>query len=200
MSATATHVIEQPPNRYAGHDPNVVPIRYSGNDPEYVPMRQMNNLQKDSMEQSRTLYQNGGYVFPEDLPERERPPPLAQAPWKQRVRQFYTFSLSSYSLIHTPDGKARVRHLAMLTILALRTGMSALSILSAVIKGSIAGIIIYSLLTVLSFWFTATCLAIIGDAEGDKPLLKFRIVSHYAVVDLRPGWYPDSCATLSCMY
>ena len=177
MSATMTQVIEHPPTRYAGHDPNAVPIRYSGNDPEIVPMHNVNHSGTGSFEQSRNLYQNGG-IFPDDLPERPAPPPSAQAPWKQRLRQFYTFSLSSYSLIHTPDGKARVRHLAMLTILALRTGMSALSILSAVVKGSIAGIVIYSLLTILGFWFTATCLAIIGDAEGDKPLGRLRIVCH----------------------
>lgn len=58
----------------------------------------------------------------------------------------------------------------MVTILVLRTAMYALSILSVVIKWNIAGIVIYSLLAILTFWFTATCLAIIGDAEGDKRL------------------------------
>jgi hypothetical protein len=65
----------------------------------------------------------------------------------------------------------------MIAIVVLRTAMSALSILSAVIKGSIPGIIVYSILAALSTWFTATCLAIIGDAEGEKPLWRFRVVS-----------------------
>lgn len=64
----------------------------------------------------------------------------------------------------------------MFTILLLRSGMSALSILSAVIKGSIAGIIVYSLLAVLGLWFTATCLAIIGDAQGDKHIKSIVVV------------------------
>jgi hypothetical protein len=120
-----------------------------------------------------------GYTghFPDELPSRPGPAPAAPAPWRQRLRGFWTFSLSSYSIIHTPSGAARVRHLAMMTILLLRTAMSALSILSAAIKGNIAGIVIYSLLAILGLWFTATCLAIIGDAEGDKPLKGFMVVS-----------------------
>jgi hypothetical protein len=187
MSTTKTmaHVIEQPPSRYSGHDLEAsVPIRYNAaSEPEVVTMRGMNNSDKSSIEMSRTAYSNGfpnsyanGGDFPDDLPERTAPPPLATPSWKQRWHKFFVFSLSSYSLIHTPDGKVRMRHLAMLTVLALRTGMSALSILSAVIKGSIAQIIIYSILTLLGFWFTATCLAIIGDAQGDKPLWRFHIV------------------------
>lgn len=63
--------------------------------------------------------------------------------------------------------------------------MSALSILSAVVKGNIAGIVIYSLLAILGLWFTATCLAIIGDAEGDKPLKGFMVVSYIQRLPLR---------------
>jgi hypothetical protein len=62
----------------------------------------------------------------------------------------------------------RMRHIAMITILLLRTAMSALSILSAIIKKNVTGIIVYSLLALLSVWLTATCLAIIGDAAGDR--------------------------------
>ena len=105
------------------------------------------------------------------------------------MRGFWTFSLSSFSIVHTPDGAARVRHIAMITILVLRSGMSALSILSAVIKGSIAGIVIYSLLAVLSLWFTATCLAIIGDAEGDKRVKRVVVVGRiHFLHPWRPEW------------
>jgi hypothetical protein len=138
-------------------------------------MRQMNSMDKTgSIEESHTAYK--GY-FPEELPARERPPPAVGGTWQQRMKGFWTFSLSSYSIIHTPDRAARIRHIAMITILVLRTAMSGLSILSAVIKGSIAGIVIYSLLAILSMWFTATCLAIIGDAEGDKLLGRLVVVS-----------------------
>jgi hypothetical protein len=135
---------------------------YPGHLPE---VRQMNSMDKtQSMEELRS--EESGY-FPKHLPPRPGPPPAAAAPWRQRMRRFWTFSLSSYSIIHTPDGAARMRRIAMVTILLLRSGMSALSIISAVIKGSIGGIVIYSLLAVLNLWFTATCLAIIGDAAGD---------------------------------
>lgn len=90
---------------------------------------------------------------------------------------FWTFSVSSYSVFHAENRAARLRHIAMITILVLRTAMSALSILSAVIKGSVVGIVVYSILAALSMWFTATCLAIIGDVEGEKPLWRFRVVS-----------------------
>nr|OQO19041.1 hypothetical protein B0A51_12320 [Rachicladosporium sp. CCFEE 5018] len=119
------------------------------------------------IEESRTSYTGGGQ-FPEDLPPRPGPPPAATATWKQRTSRLWKLSLSSYSLVHTPDGAARVRHIVMILILGLRTAMSVLSVLSAVWKGNIAGIVIYSLLAALSFWFTATCIAIIGDAAGDR--------------------------------
>ena len=87
-----------------------------------------------------------------------------------------------------------MRHIAMITILLLRAAMSGLSILSAIIKKNVAGIIVlsilsaiikknvagiivYSLLALLSVWFTATCLAIIGDAAGDRRVTGMIIVS-----------------------
>jgi len=134
----------------------------------------MDNINKNlSIEETRTGH--SGY-FPEDLPMRPDAPPVA--PWSKFMRSFWTFSLSSYSIIHTPDGAARMRHIAMVTILLLRTGMSALSILSAVIKGNIANIVIYSLLAVLGLWFTATCLAIIGDAKGDNRVKGIIVVGY----------------------
>jgi hypothetical protein len=149
---------------------------YSSQLPKVIPMRQMDSMDKTrSMEELRPPHSS---YFPEELPMRPGPPPTEEVPWKQHLRGFWTFSLSSYSLIHTPDGAARLRHLAMVTILLLRTGMSALSIISVVIKWNVPGIVIYSLLAILTFWFTATCLAIIGDAEGDKQLKGFVIVSH----------------------
>jgi len=130
---------------------------------------------KLSMEESTTEY--SGH-FPEILPMRPEAPPASAAPLKERLRRFYVLSLSSYSLIHTPDRAARVRHIAMITILLLRTAMSALGILSAVIRGSIWRIILYSLLALLGVWFTATCLAIIGDAEGDRKLGRLVVVGY----------------------
>jgi len=112
------------------------------------------------------------HEFPEHLPDRTGPPPAA-SPWKR----FWIFSPSSYSLIHTEDRATRMRHIAMVTIIILRGAMSALSILSAVIKGSVWRIVVYSLLTVLTMWFTATCLAIIGDAVGDRKLWRLVVVS-----------------------
>jgi len=77
----------------------------------------------------------------------------------------------------------------MVTIILLRSAMSALSILTAVKDGSIAGIIIYSLLAILGFWFTATCLAVIGDTAGDKQ------VTGIIVVGLHP--FSSSAASRS---
>jgi len=141
---------------------------------EELPMRQANSMDKIMpTEDGRTGH--SGY-FPEELPAR--PPPAASTRWSQFMKRFWTFSLSSYSIIHAPDRAARLRHISMITILLLRSGMSALSILSSVIKVNIAGIVIYSLLAVLGLWFTATCLAIIGDAEGDKRFKGFTVVCY----------------------
>ena len=126
-----------------------------------------------------------GYThhFPEDLPARPGPPEAAPG-WRGRLRsRFWTFSLSSYDIIHTHDGQMRMRHIAMITILLLRAAMSGLSILSAIIKKNVAGIIIYSLLALLSVWFTATCLAIIGDAAGDR-----RVTGMIIVRSLTSAW------------
>ena len=129
----------------------------------------------DCMKQSATY---PGSHFPADLPPRLKPSPAQrEGHARSRHRKFWTFSLSSFSIIHTSDGQARLRHIVMIAILLLRTAGSVLSILSAVIKKNVAGTIIYSLLAVLSLWFTATCLAIIGDAAGDKRAKTVLIVS-----------------------
>jgi ABC-type sugar transport system permease subunit len=106
--------------------------------------------------------------------------PLALAPpLKERLRRFYVLSISHLTaLIHTLDGATRMRHIAMITILLLRGAISARSILSAVIQRSIWRIILYSLLALLGVWFTATCLAIIGNAEGDRKLRRLVVVSY----------------------
>ena len=80
-----------------------------------------------------------------------------------------------------------MRHIAMVIILILRTAMSVLSILSVVIKGSIRGIVLYSLLALLTFWFTATCLAIIGDAEGDKRIKGVVVVGYIYFLHINTG-------------
>jgi hypothetical protein len=112
----------------------------------------------------QTLY--GGGHFPDELPARPALSPGA-ARWT-KLRNFFTVSPSSYNFIHTPNGQARVRRIAMVVIIGLGSALSVLNILSAVINGNVAGIVIYSLLAVLSLWFTATCLAIIGDAAGSR--------------------------------
>ncbi|KIW22000.1 uncharacterized protein PV07_12598 [Cladophialophora immunda] len=112
----------------------------------------------------QTVY--GGGFFPVDLPTRPTPTPAAAR--RTRLRGFFTFSPRSYNFIRTPDGQARVRRIVMIVILVLRSAMSALSIISAVIKRNVAGIVIYSLLAILSLWFTATCLAIIGNAADNR--------------------------------
>ncbi|KAK6442430.1 hypothetical protein LTR95_001338 [Oleoguttula sp. CCFEE 5521] len=82
------------------------------------------------IEEHATFY-TGGRQFPEDLPPRPGPPPAATATWTQRTSRLWKLSLSSYSLVHTPDGAARVRHIVMILIFGLRTAMSVLSVLSA---------------------------------------------------------------------
>ncbi len=108
----------------------------------------------------------GGGNFPNALPARPAPT-RAAARWT-KLRGFFTFSPKSYDFVRTPDGQARLRRVAMIAILVLRTASSALTVLSAVVHGNVAGIIVYSILAVLSLWFTATCLAIIGNTAADR--------------------------------
>ncbi|EXJ72737.1 uncharacterized protein A1O5_03884 [Cladophialophora psammophila CBS 110553] len=125
--------------------------------------RNMTNM--DNKPYSEQTVYGGGY-FPDELPTRPAPT-RAAARWT-KLRGFFTFSPYSYNFIHTPDGQARVRRIVMIVILVLRSAISALSIVSAVINRNVAGIVIYSLLAILSLWFTATCLAIIGNAAGNR--------------------------------
>jgi hypothetical protein len=136
----------------------------------------------------QTIY--GGGHFPDELPARSAPPPAASK-WR-RLRTFLTFSPSSYNFIHTPDGQARIRRIVMIIILVLRSGMSALSIISAVVNGNVAGIVIYSLLAILSLWFTATCLAIIGDAAGNR-----NYTGHVIVSDTRANRFQRKACLLT---
>jgi hypothetical protein len=133
---------------------------------------------KRDVEETVLIY--GGGHFPDELPPRSGPPPAATT-WKERLRGFLTFSPQSFNFFSTPDGQARIRRIVMVTILLLRSAMSALSILSAVANGFVAGIIIYSILAVLSLWFTATCLAIIGDAASNREFVGAVIVSRLHV-------------------
>jgi hypothetical protein len=115
------------------------PTGYSSHLPKVVPALQTASIdQTHSIEELRPGHSS---YFPEELPTRPTPPPAA-APWRQFMRRFWSFFLSSYSIIHTPNGAARMRHIAMVIILVLRTAMSALSILSVVIKGNIGGIVL----------------------------------------------------------
>ena len=85
----------------------------------------------------------------------------------------------------------------MIAILALRTASSALTVLFAIVHGNVAGIIIYSILAVLSLWFTATCLAIIGNTAGD-PNYSGRIVSFSTSINStrQACWLTNTLETL----
>jgi hypothetical protein len=135
--------------------------------PNAFPMRE-----KDKMNQLPSTEEH----FPEYLPGRPGLLPEADKTSKQSTRRFWIFSLSSYSIFHTTNA-ARLRHVAMITIILIRTAMSALSILSAALQGNVADIVVYSLVAIATLWFTATCLAIIGDTAGDKQIQRRFLVS-----------------------
>lgn len=164
---------QQSPTRYQGHLAEAQPLSMDKvHSPEAIPMRHGSMDKPIDNSGGHTGY--AGY-YPEDLPAR--PLPTDERPWRQFMKRFWTFSLSSYSVTQTPDGAARIRHICMIIILTLRTASSGLSIFAAITKGKIAETIIYSLLAVLGLWFTATCLAIIGDAPGNTRIRGFLIVS-----------------------
>jgi hypothetical protein len=61
----------------------------------------------------------------------------------------------------------------MITIMGLRTAMSVLSIVHAAVRGQVGSIVAYSIaaysiLAVVTLWFTGTCLTINGDAAEDR--------------------------------
>ncbi|KAM0714727.1 hypothetical protein Q7P37_009744 [Cladosporium fusiforme] len=107
--------------------------------------------------------------LPVDLPPRPTRGATTGSRRELCLRErFFTISMSSYDIIHTHDGQIWLRHIVMVAILLLRAAMSALCIFSALMQRNVAAIALYGLLTFLSFWFTATCLAVIGDAAGDR--------------------------------
>jgi hypothetical protein len=58
--------------------------------------------------------------------------------------------------------------MAMITIIGLPTAMSVLSIVHATLRGQVGGIVAYSILAVVTTWFTGTCLTINGNAAEDR--------------------------------
>lgn len=117
---------------------------------------------------------NNPSAFPQDLPPRVQS-------WKQRncpsMRACWHVSPSSYNVRNTPDKRTLWRRIAMIFVLFVRTAMSVLTVIGAVRGGNIAAIVIYAILAVLGFWFVAWCLAIIGDAVGERKVLGKLIVS-----------------------
>ena len=112
-------------------------------------------------------------AFPQDLPPRTKPP--SSGSWKQRncpnMRACWHVSPSSYNPRGCPDKRTFWRRIAMIFILLARTAMSALTLVMAVFSNNIAAIVIYAILAVLGFWFVAWCLALIGDAGGERKVL-----------------------------
>ena len=113
-------------------------------------------------------------AFPQNLPPREQS-------WKQRncpnMRVCWHVSLSSYDPRNCPDKRTLWRRIAMILILFARTAMSVLTVISAVRRFNVLAIIIYAILAVLGFWFVTWCLAIIGDAVGERKVFGKLIVS-----------------------
>lgn len=117
-------------------------------------------------------------AFPQELPPR---PSQDNRSWKNRncpnMRTCWHFSLRSYDPRNTPNKRTLFRKISMILILALRTALSVLSLISAIRAMNIAKIVIYAILSVLGFWFVAWCLAEIGEATGERQVLGRMIVS-----------------------
>ena len=65
----------------------------------------------------------------------------------------------------------------MIAILVIRVAESALSIWYSVVRMDIPAIVIYTVLGVLGAWFIAWCLALIGDAQGERRVFGTLIVT-----------------------
>ena len=120
------------------------------------------------------------YAFPQDLPPRPIP---ENRTFKERncpnMRTCWHFSFKSYNPRHTPDKQTLFRRISMIFILSLRTAMSVLALIFAIIRMNIASIVVDTILGVLGFWFIAWCLATIGDAVGERRVFGKLIVMHF---------------------
>jgi hypothetical protein len=117
-------------------------------------------------------------AFPEDLPPRPIP---ENRTFKERncpnMRTCWHFSFRSYDLRNCPDKATLFRRIAMIYTLFVRTGMSTLALVSAIRAMNIGSIVVYAILAVIGFWFIAWCLAVIGDAQGERRIMGKSIVS-----------------------
>lgn len=101
------------------------------------------------------------------------------------MRTCWHFSFRSYDPRNCPDKTTLFRRIAMIYVLFVRTGMSVLAVVSAILAMNIAAIVIYVVLAIIGFWFIAWCLAVIGDAQGERRVLGRLIVSYRTYV-VRP--------------
>lgn len=113
-------------------------------------------------------------AFPSDLP------PRTQRSFRERncpnMRYCWSFSLSSYSLA-TTDKAVLARRICMIVILSIRTALSIISLLYSSYGGRIASLVIGTIIAAIGFLFIAWCLAVIGEAEGQRTVLGVHVVS-----------------------
>lgn len=68
----------------------------------------------------------------------------------------------------------------MIVIMVLRAGLSVEAVISS---ETFTQLVVFCVLAVLGLWFVAWCLAIIGDAVGERRVLGMSIVSRLCFSD-----------------
>ncbi|OHE91165.1 hypothetical protein CORC01_13541 [Colletotrichum orchidophilum] len=86
------------------------------------------------------------------------------------MRTCWAFSWEAYNL-KTSDKAVLLRRICMIIILGIRTAISIFGVVNDIIHTQIVSLIIDIILGVLSFFFIAWALAVIGQAEGRRKVL-----------------------------
>ena len=89
----------------------------------------------------------------------------------------WSFRTASYNPFGRPSNEDRIRRVAMILTLACRTLLDVINLYRHVMSLQILGIVIALILSLIGFFFIAWCLATIGDAEGERTVMKYDVVS-----------------------
>jgi hypothetical protein len=92
------------------------------------------------------------------------------------MRSCWSFNFGSYSPLNRPTNADTLRRVCMILTLASRTLLDVLALYENIMDMKVLGALISLVLGLISFFFVGCCLARIGDAEGERMVMRWDVV------------------------
>lgn len=93
------------------------------------------------------------------------------------MRSCWSFRFASYNPFNRPTSADTIRRVCMIVTLGSRTILDVLGLWNNLVGMKVLGVLISLILGLIAFFFVAFCLAIIGDAEGERMVMRWNVVS-----------------------